>query len=282
MCVWVRIVRRASGMLGDVDEERRARLRATFAEAAELYDRVRPSYPVGLVADAARLTGLGPESRVLEIGPGTGQLTEPLAALGCHIIAVELGEELAAVARRRLAPFKNVQVLIEAFEDWRLPSEPFDCVIAATSFHWLDQRVRVTKAAEALRGDGSLAIISTHHVAGGSQDFFVKVQACYERWGPSTEPGLTLPQAHGILPEVDEIERSGWFAPAVVLRYEVDLRYTADEYIALLNTYSGHRVLDDESRLGLFTCIRQLIEERYKGAITKRYLFLLAVSRHLS
>jgi ubiquinone/menaquinone biosynthesis C-methylase UbiE len=50
-------------------------LRDTFDGAAERYDRVRPRYPRPLVAELARVAGLGPDSRVLEIAPGTGQLT---------------------------------------------------------------------------------------------------------------------------------------------------------------------------------------------------------------
>jgi protein-L-isoaspartate O-methyltransferase len=78
------------------DRERR---RSTFDEAAELYDRARPGYPAALFDDLVELAGIGPGSRVLEIGPGTGQATVPLAERGCRIVAVELGPQLAAVAR---------------------------------------------------------------------------------------------------------------------------------------------------------------------------------------
>jgi 16S rRNA A1518/A1519 N6-dimethyltransferase RsmA/KsgA/DIM1 with predicted DNA glycosylase/AP lyase activity len=95
------------------DRERRA----TFDQAAELYDRARPGYPPVLFDDLARLAGVGPGCRVLEIGPGTGQATVPLAERGCRVVAVELGEGLAAVARRNLAGFRGVQVVTAAFED---------------------------------------------------------------------------------------------------------------------------------------------------------------------
>ena len=114
-------------------EEQRERRRATFDEAAELYDRARPRYPPALFDDLADLTGIGPGSRILEIGPGTGQATLPLAERGCRVVAVELGADLAAVARRNLARFPTVEVVTAAFEDWPLPSEPFDLVLASGS-----------------------------------------------------------------------------------------------------------------------------------------------------
>jgi ubiquinone/menaquinone biosynthesis C-methylase UbiE len=54
-------------------------LRASFDDVAERYDRARPGYPAELFDDLAALTGLRAGDRVLEIGPGTGQATLPLA-----------------------------------------------------------------------------------------------------------------------------------------------------------------------------------------------------------
>src|SRR6266536_5249299 len=152
-------------------DDDRARLRETFDEAAERYDRARPGYPPVVFDDLDDLAGIGPGCRMLEIGCGTGQATVPLADRGCQIVAVELGPGLASVARRNLARFPLVQVVVTAFEDWPLPPEPFDVVVAATAFHWIDPAVRVSKVADALRPGGALAVVSTHHVAGGDQGF---------------------------------------------------------------------------------------------------------------
>src|SRR6267378_1088723 len=103
----------------------RKRLRATFNEDAELYDRARPIYPSHVFDELANLTSLGRGTRVLEIGCGTGQATRPLAERGCQVVAVELGRDLAEVARRNLAGFTDVEVINVAFEDWSLPTEPF-------------------------------------------------------------------------------------------------------------------------------------------------------------
>ena len=96
-------------------------LRTTFSEAAELYDRMRPSYPRAVFEELAEFGRLGPGSRVLEIGCGTGQATLPLAQRGYRVTAVELGAELAAIARRKLASFPGVEVVVSAFEDWPAP-----------------------------------------------------------------------------------------------------------------------------------------------------------------
>jgi SAM-dependent methyltransferase len=185
------------------------------------------------------------------------------------------------VARRKLARFGAVRVEVAAFEDWALPGQPFDTVLAATAFHWIDPAVRVGRCADALRDGGALATISTHHIAGGDEDFFVEVQACYERWDPATPPGLRLQSAAEIPMDASELERSGRFGPAVFHRYEWEVSYSTGDYLDLLLTYSGHRALSAELRDGLLGCIADLMESRYAGRIRKRYLSELRVAhRH--
>jgi SAM-dependent methyltransferase len=261
-----------------VDDRDRRRLRATFDEVAELYDRARPGYPARLLDDLAALADLGPGSRVLEIGPGTGKLTVPLAERGYQVVAVELGAELAAVARRNLAGLPDVQVVVAGFEDWALPEEPFDAVVAASAWHWLDPAVRATKAAAALRPAGTLAVIATHHVRGGDHGFFDQVQRCYERWDPDTPPGLRLPAAADVTtswPELDDHDR---FTATSTRRYEWDQRYSTGAYLELLRTFSGHRAMAPGARRGLLACIARLLDDVYGGQIVKRYLIELQVA----
>ena len=231
-----------------------------------------------MFGDLAALAGLGPGAHVLEIGAGTGKATVPLAARGYAVTAVELGEQMAAVARRNLAGYPAVRVEVAPFETWPLPPVPFDAVVSATAFYWVDPAVRVGKAADALRPGGALATIGTHHVAGGTAAFFTEVQACYERWDPATPPGLRLPAAAAIPFDSAELDRSGRFGPAVFRRYEWELAYPTAAYLDVLRTYSGHRALDPERRRRLLDCVADLLEARYGGRISKRYLTELRVA----
>ncbi|MGQ4355480.1 class I SAM-dependent methyltransferase [Streptomyces drozdowiczii] len=263
------------------EDSRRERLRRTFDEDAELYDRARPGYPAALYDDLAELAGARPGSRVLEVGCGTGQATVPLARRGCRITAVEAGPSMAAVARRNLAGAPSVEVVTAEFESWPLPAEPYDTVLAVTSFHWIDPAVRVPRAADALRSGGALAVVRTQHVAGGTEEFFVEVQRCYERFDPDTKPGTRPPATAevGNADHAEEVGRSGRFGPTVFRRYEQDLTYTAAEYLDVLRTYSGHRALPDAARRGLLDSVAELIDGRYGGRVTKRCLVELGVSR---
>jgi SAM-dependent methyltransferase len=147
----------------------RESLRRTFDLRAELYQKVRPDYPGVLFDDLFALAELAPGARVLEAGCGTGQATRPMARRGCKIVCVEPGENLAAVARRELARFSNVEVVTAPFESFEPRIADFDLVFAATSWHWVDPAMRYWKAASLLRRGGrpqsSTAAMSSHRAS---------------------------------------------------------------------------------------------------------------------
>jgi SAM-dependent methyltransferase len=239
-----------------VSSESRERLRATFEEAPELYDRARPGYPAALFDDLTTLARLPGEARILEIGCGTGQATIALAERGYRVTCVELGEQLAAVARRKLSVFPAVEIVNADFETWRPRHAEFDAVVAFTAFHWIDPDLRYEKSASLLREGGALAVVAMQHVLPPDGDrFFAEVQEDYE----------------AVLPD-------GFFSDTTVRRYVWDVSYTSDEYIAVLNTYSAHRALDDATRERLHDRIRPRIEARVEKSVRKTYLATLNVA----
>jgi SAM-dependent methyltransferase len=254
----------------------RKELRRTFGEDAALYDRVRPTYPLGLYDDLAGLLGYPIRPRVLEIGCGTGQATAPMIQRGWSVKAVELSPELSRVARNNLP---ELEVITADFESWPLPAEKFDLVVSATAFHWIDPALRTPKSADALRPGGVLAVVSTHHIAGGSERFWVDVQSCYRRFTSDADEDGLLP-ADGIPKDSGEFDSSGRFGPVEFCRYEWEQTYTTAEYLELLSSYSGHRALTAEARDGLYGCVSALIDAS-GGAITKRYLTELAAAKCL-
>jgi SAM-dependent methyltransferase len=254
-------------------------LRRRFDEDAERYDRARPRYPAGVFDDLAAFGGLGAGARVLEIGCGTGQATVALAQRGWRVTAVELGANMARVARRNLTAYPDVEVVTAAFEQWPLPAEPYDAVFAATAYHWLDPTVRVSRSADALRPGGVLATIGTDHIEGGTVDFFADAQGCYERFDPDTPPGLRLQPAAAIARDDAELVGSGRFGPVSFIDHEWDVPYTTGTYLDVLLTYSGHRALPEPARSRLLDCLAALIDGRHGGRIVKRYLARLRLAR---
>jgi len=82
----------------DADRER---LRETFNQAAESYQRARPDYPGELFDALIEAAGLAPGDRLLEVGCATGKATVPLARRGFRIRRAGRGGHRGTV--RRLA-----------------------------------------------------------------------------------------------------------------------------------------------------------------------------------
>lgn len=255
----------------------RLRLRGTFDGVAERYDAVRPHYPSAVVDDLVACADLGPGRRVLEIGPGTGQLTVELAVRRLDVTAVELGPALAGVARRNLAAFPNARVVIADFEEYDVP-EPVDAVVAATAFHWLSPDAQVNRTAAALRPGAALAVIDVFHVAGGTEEFFAASQECYLRFDPATPSGFRLPGVESVPPSHPGLGASPLFGPVRRSRHTWEVEYSADRFRALLSTFSNHIDLPRERREGLLDCVAELIDRRFGGVVTKRYLAELTVA----
>jgi SAM-dependent methyltransferase len=254
--------------------------RSTFDQVAQLYDDVRPHYPEQLFNDMSSLTKLSPESRILEIGAGTGIATIPLARQGCRITAIEMGPKLASIARKKLANYSNVLVHSVKFEDWELPTHRFDLVMSATAFHWIDQNIRWQKSATALRAGGYLALFQYQHVAGGDRDFFLQVQHCYQQHVSDADPNYQLPEIADYQPEyLPELEGSGLFCPPELRSYVREETYTREDYLKLLSTTSDHLMREQSVRMKLFECIGALIDKKFNGRIRKCNLYQLIVAR---
>ncbi len=251
-------------------------MRETFARVPELYDRARPLYPDAIFDDIVSLGRVPGTGRVLEIGAGTGQATLPLAERGFQVVGVELGAAPAALARRKLAAFPNASMVNEPFESWEA-DRVFDAVVAFTAFHWIDPEARFAKSAAVLRPGGALAVVQPHTVL-NDDPFWIESQEDYDAVVPS--PDNRPPKRADEIEDLSaEIEASGVFRNVAARRYLWETQYTADEYAALISTYSPNLDLDEPTRAQLVERIRRRIERQ--GSVKTTYLFTLNVATTL-
>jgi len=262
----------------------RDRLKATFDQAAELYDRVRPHYPDRLFDDLMTLTSLEADASILEIGCGTGRATLPLAQRGFRITCVELGENLAAVARRNLAPYPEVNVTTSPFETWDPGGRTFDLVLAATCWDWIDPEVRCRKAADVLKPGGRLAIFGCGHAFPRDADrFFFDIQDVYREIGEEHPAEAWPPPLPEDVPDMrEELEASSLFTDFQSRRYVWELMYTAEEYIDLMNTFSGHIAMEPDKREYLYRNVREQINARPDPRLRRHWLAILNVARKVA
>jgi SAM-dependent methyltransferase len=261
------------------NNEESGRRRESFDLVADYYNVYRSPYPQEVVATLIALSNLHHGSRVLEIGCGTGQLSVPLAEHGIDLLALELGPHLAALARRNLKRFPNVQVEVSSFEEWPLPSQKFDAVVSASAFHWLDPAVRFSKCAEALHPGGFLAILHVHHVRGGTPGFFADTQPYYLKWGLSDDLSFQPPAPDNIPTMYPELDQLPEFRSVERHSSEIPMRHSTASYIGWLHTDSLVNSLNDKSRRGFLQDIERLIESKYNGQVVRNYVYEVIVAQ---
>ena len=251
----------------------------SYDAVADSYDLGRPGYPEPLVGECVRLARLAPDSRILEIGCGTGQATRPFAERGFRMVCLEPGSSLAKLAARNLAAFPEVTIREERFEDWQLEPEGFDLVLAATSIHHVNNGVRYAKSARALKPDGSIAILG-NHPGQDDPDFREDLDRIYTRWWGAELARMyakrTLENRIGATRS--QIEDSGQFGPVVIRQHPWTVEYDSARYMALLDSDSGRLNHPPEVQEGLKKDIADAIARR-GGSVHRGYVAVLALAR---
>lgn len=104
------------------------------------------------------------------------------------------------------------------------------------------------------------------------------MQEDYDAVDPSDD-NKSPPMIDDVQGLTTEIEDSGYFESLGSRHYSFDVVYTAGEYVAVLDTYSGHRRLEATKRQDLYGRIRRRVESQSTATVTKTYLAILDVAR---
>ena len=135
-----------------MDADEKALRAASFGSVARVYAEYRPGYPEEAVS---WLLGTSP-GRVLELGAGTGKLTESILALGHDVVATDPSTEMLAELRRSTP---TAHTAVGNAESIALPSGSVDAVAAAQAFHWFDLDRALPEIARVLRPGGVLVML---------------------------------------------------------------------------------------------------------------------------
>ncbi len=260
--------------------EQREERRKTFDTIAEAYDSFRPSYPEALIDQVLSVSACPPEGRLLEIGSGPGIATLPFARGGYAIDCIEPGANLLAIAAEKLKPYPGVRLIHATFEDWELTPGVYDLVYSASAFHWIQEEVRYSKTAAALKPGGSLALLWNRHST-LNDSLGAQLNQIYAEVVPGIKEDRPRSVEDHIQRWVSEIDQSGYYGPVEVRRAAWSQTYTRSEYLGLLNTYSGHLILPVEKRKQLFEAIGEVID-RNGGTVERRYVSVAYIARKRS
>jgi SAM-dependent methyltransferase len=242
-------------------------IRLSCNEAAEVYDRVRPSYPVDMFDALFQM--LPSQPKIVEVGPGTGQATKDLLARGASVLAVEIGPAMAATLRSNL-PTDRLRVIVGDFEVVEIVGRDTDAVFSATAYHWISRETQTDRPAAILRPGGLVAIVDLIQVAPpGDDDFFTMAQPIYERYGQG-HTGPPAPARATVVPPIyAALEADQRFDSVAVRRYDWDQKYGASDYRDLMLSFSGTQMMDEPDRVRLLHDVEAFIRDEFGGVVTR-------------
>jgi SAM-dependent methyltransferase len=215
----------------------------------------------------------------LEIGCGPGNASLPLLERGFRIHAVEIGENLAAFARERLAAFPFT-VEVGKLEEAVLEPASVRLVVCSSAFHWLDRARALRQVVKVLEPGGTLALIwgSARRT---TEDNRVDeaLQAAYRAHAPE----ITREAVDRMSGRVDEIAKEVRETPEL-RDFEERLFpqthvFDRQRYVDTLATFSDHATLPEEQRARLFDAIGEIIDRQFGGRVERHSTARLQLAR---
>lgn len=236
--------------------------RSAFGTDAAGYHAGRIGYPDALFDSV--FAGLPAHPRILEIGAGTGLATQAiLAREPIELVVVEPDAVLVDYLAGRFAG-PRIKLVNAAFPDAELDG-PFDLIVCAAAFHWMDPDAALARANQLLRPGGLWAMWWNSYRNPGHGDALA--QAISPLLKEIALPPSEGPDGHYSL-DYKLHQRALQSAGFVDIRHELfrqDRTLGAEEVRALYASYSYVRALPARERNTLLDAIGQLVDRDFSG-----------------
>ncbi|MEL4070733.1 class I SAM-dependent methyltransferase [Ochrobactrum sp. GPK 3] len=255
--------------------------RNAFGLNSQAYNNARPEYPPRIF-EILRQHGASQAASVFEVGPGSGQATTPLLALGCTITAIEPDARLAAVLDERLRhDDTSLTIMQSSFEDCVLHPGKFDLGVSATAFHWLKQESALAKVLRLLRPGGWWAMWWT--VFGDPDDMDPFQRRTREHFrqlsrSPSHAAGSSRPFALDKEVRMAELKTAG-FEDAKYEEIRWNPTLTTRQVIDLTATFSPVSRLAEAERFRFLSDIGRIADDEFDGHVRRNFVTAIYLAR---
>jgi ubiquinone/menaquinone biosynthesis C-methylase UbiE len=130
-----------------------------FSNRAENYVKYRPTYPKELIEYLYSVEGFLDDSKIADIGSGTGIFSRLLLERGSMVYGVEPNNEMRAQAQKQATEYERFTSVIGTAEETTLPDKSMDFVVCAQAFHWFDKIKCIKEFSRILKSGGKVALI---------------------------------------------------------------------------------------------------------------------------
>ena len=228
-----------------------------FSSGSAGYAAYRPGYPLELIDE---LTSISPGTgRALDCGCGTGQLSVLLAERFDEVIATDASAAQIAAAE----PRDGVVYRTARAEDSGLEANSVDLIAVAQAAHWLDLDAFYAHARRIARPQAAIALITygVLHLEGELDrhlhTFYYQTIAAY--WPPERRHVET---GYRDLPFP--------FTPIDVPPQVIEMRWTLDQLIGYLNTWSAVKAAEKALGVNPVDELARALGEEWGDPATRR------------
>ena len=228
------------------------------------YEFGRPCYPEGVYEAIRRFSNIDENSRILEVGAGTGQATDLFVSHGHRLDVLEVSDEQADYLRHKYSKYAGVNVFKHYFEDYS-SDEEYDLIYSATAFHWIKCENGYPKAWSMLRKGGTMAVFWNvffdMYFSGGIFDELNKIRLKYM---PDETLGLPLERIKE--KRIKQITVGDCFGQPEYVEFNSKEQYRTERFLAYLKTSSAVLMLDADTKARYLAEVSDCIE-RHGGSI---------------
>lgn len=227
--------------------------RRIFDTIPEQFDRCRQRYTPALFEHLIAAANVQKGTAVLELGPGTGQATEPILATECDYFGIEIGDNFTRVLQEKYGSLPHFHLIHDDFITHDFGTQQFDLIYSAATIQWIPVEIAFQKTLSLLKPGGMLAMMRTR------RDYRTPNEARYQliqqAYDAHFKPAVAYP--HRNFPYKSAPE---WgYTDLQEHHFHDQMVLTADEYVDYCGTHCDHIVIPEPHKTQLFEGLRSAV-----------------------
>jgi len=232
-----------------------ARVRNDFSKVLDAYKKYRRDYPQKVYDFIVNFCP-DPESKILDIGCGTGIVSNHLACFYKNVTGTDKKKEMIETAKNNRKD--NTTFVMAGAEKLPFEDGTFDLVTAGTSYHWFDYDSAGKEIYRILKPQGKMCVF--WKADNGYSKNYLPNFAC----GNLTKFVHDIPKANKELISEQIFYRVG-FGKVNKLEFDFDEIYSKEQILGHIQSHSTYNLLDDMQKTEYMALNSKTVDEYLSG-----------------
>ena len=245
--------------------------RRIFDTIPEKFDRYRVRYSPELFAQFIAMAQITKKSSILELGPGTGQATDPILDTGCDYNAIEIGDNFCKVLQRKYGNRSNFTLIHDDFITFDFGEQQFDAIYSAATIQWIPEEIAFSKTFSLLKPGGMLAMMKLQgDYKTPNEALYRRIQQVYDSWFKPNKPyDCKFIYENALNYGFVDFRRQEFHGRRIL---------TTDDYINYCGTHSDHLILQEPYKSNFFNGLRKAVDD-FGGKVVFDDTYVLMTAR---